>query len=85
VPDHPTCQGAHGALFNAWERDRALLDEIPTAPKKQLCFESEHNLRLAVSLDADTLYYAGKSFKATVDAFMSSAPLVRALETTRPA
>jgi hypothetical protein len=83
--EHPTCGGVHVALFDAWEQDRALLDEIPTAPKKQVCFESDHNHRLAESLDADAVFYAGKSFHATVEAFMTSAPLLRALEATRPA
>lgn len=81
--ERETCRGEHMGLFDDWERDRALLDEIMT-PKKRVCFKSEHNHRLAESLDADMLYYVGKSFRDTADAFMKSAPLIDALAATRP-
>jgi hypothetical protein len=78
-----TCRGEHVGLFDDWERERWRLDEIMT-PKKQVCFKSEHNHRLAESLDVDALYYVGKSFRDTADLFMKSAPLVEALAATRP-
>jgi hypothetical protein len=82
--ENQACTRADAGRFDAWERNPSLLDEIPD-PKEQICFKSQHNRRLAEALDADALYYAGKSFKDTVDTFIRSAPLLKALEATRAA
>jgi hypothetical protein len=81
--ENDRCKGQHVERFNQWEQDRSLLDD-ELMPKELVCFRSEHNRQLAGGLDVDAVYYAEQSLHATVNTLMASAPLVRALATTRP-
>jgi hypothetical protein len=82
--ENPRCQGKHVERFNEWEQNRRLLDEI-VKPKEEICFRSDHNHRLAESLDVEAVYYAEMSLHATAEDLMASEPLRCALEATRPA
>lgn len=81
--ENQACKGKEVELFEKWEQDRALLDEV-WQPKKQVCFKDRHNRQLAEGLDLDPGYYAAKSLYATVTAFQGCAALITALEATRP-
>jgi hypothetical protein len=76
--------GKHQVLFNEWERDRSLLDEV-SRPKEATCFRDAINVRLAEGLPAARVRDAQKSFHASVLRMTHCAELVDALRTTRSA
>ncbi|MFO0755092.1 MAG: hypothetical protein U0359_01265 [Byssovorax sp.] len=72
-------RGQHLDLFDRWERDRGLLDEVPE-PKKATCLGSGMNHELATATyPARAVYQAGKSFTETIDRIKGCHDLVRAL------
>lgn len=81
--ENDRCRGQHIKDFEAWERDRGLLDELED-PKDAVCFRDRHNYQLAGGVPIDEVYYAEKSLHATVNAWMENASLVGALAATRP-
>lgn len=81
--ENERCRGQHIERFDAWEKDRTLLDDV-VKPKEAVCFRSNHNHTLAKGLDVDAVYYAERSLHATVEAMMASEPLSRGLAATHP-
>jgi len=70
--------------FDAWERDRGLLDEVPR-PKKATCLGAHRNYELASTrFPARAVYQAGKSFTESAKRLQACIPLVEALAATHP-
>jgi hypothetical protein len=81
---HKHHRGRDVDKFDAWERDRGLLDELPN-PKKATCLGAGKNLELAsTSFPARAVYEGGKSFTESADRLRACAPLVAALAATHP-
>lgn len=74
--------GGHDALFDEWELDRALLDDVKDT-KDACCLRDRHNQRLAEeAYPRDAAYAAGASLAASVDRMRTCAALVAALGRT---
>jgi hypothetical protein len=60
--------GRHIELFNAWEADRGLLDQVFKPKSKETsCLEDKHNRALAEkSFPAEAAFNADKSYAAAV-------------------
>jgi hypothetical protein len=80
------CHKHHGGRdadrFEAWERDRASLDEVEK-PKEQTCLASKHNRDLAErAFPHVEAHDAGRSFRTAVDALRACQDLRDALRAT---
>lgn len=76
---HKHHRGGHVETFDAWERDRAGLDEIEQ-PKKASCLGARHNYDLArTAYPVETAYAVGKSFAESVDRLKGCVPLLASL------
>ena len=76
--------GWHGTLFNDWEADRTLLDEIFDI-KGATCLRDKHNLELAgAGYPTESVYAAGRSFSAAVECLRGCGALREALAATLP-
>lgn len=81
------CRQRHGgrdvARFEAWQRDRSLLDE-ELRPKDNVCLAAKHNVELAeTQYPAGEVREAGKSFAETVNALAGAHHLIDTLAALR--
>ncbi|WP_309892543.1 hypothetical protein [Archangium sp.] len=76
------CGQCYPQKLAGWEQNRASLDEV-TQPKKALCFQDQHNVRLASSgFPAQETYDAEASFHHAVLQLLECDELTTALEQT---
>jgi hypothetical protein len=79
---HAEHAGADVERFEAWEQNRAALEE-EEKPKEQVCLRDHHNLALAKSgFPASEVYDARTSLTEAVDGLLDCADLTRALDRT---
>lgn len=73
-------QGRDREQFEAWQRDRTLLDEVDK-PKAQTCLRDRHNAELAgKGFPADEVYAAERSYHASIEPILACEPLRTLLE-----
>lgn len=79
---HKHHRGRDVQKFEAWERDRTLLDDVDQ-PKKATCLGAGKNLELATApYPAQAVYEAGRSFTESMDRVRACTPLAAALMST---
>ncbi len=64
-------QGQDVDKFQAWQRDRTLLDDDVQKPKTAVCLGSRHNRALAASdYPIEEVYQTGRSLAETIDRWL---------------
>lgn len=80
---HKHYGGRDVELFEKWEANRALLDDVKR-PKEETCLRAKHNRELAeLNFPAEPVYYAAASFTESVNRLMACAALCAALASSR--